>query len=246
MRALRWSLLLMSLLVMGCASTPVHTDDVTGSVAWHATDLQLAKVTVQGQPGERYTFTLVLSNRGGAGDGTFTDLQRTVSAHQVQTAPTHEWDVGDCCQTVNCGSHPRSRTIVPKRSIPVAAQRSSPCIGISCCAGVMSVANPCRCHRSRRPSHRLGITCTWSADVRALSQRPGIRREQVTLGNGTAGEVNLTGPDAARSCGNRFALTRVIQAQQQLTVTMRKFRCAPTMPAMMCRCLIPRARFGIT
>jgi hypothetical protein len=82
-----WPLLLMSLLVMGCASTPVHTDGVAGAVAWHATDFQLAKATVQGQPGERYAFTLVLSDRGGTGV-TFTDLQRTVSAHQVHTAST--------------------------------------------------------------------------------------------------------------------------------------------------------------
>jgi hypothetical protein len=67
MRPLIWSLLLMSLLVGGCASTPVHTDGATGAVAWHAVDFQLAKTTVQGQPGERYAFTLVLSERGGTG-----------------------------------------------------------------------------------------------------------------------------------------------------------------------------------
>ena len=87
MRALRWPLLLMSLLVMGCASTPVHTDGVSGAVAWHATDFQLTKTTVQGQPGEQYAFTLVLSNRGGTGV-TFTTLQRTVSAHKVRAAST--------------------------------------------------------------------------------------------------------------------------------------------------------------
>jgi hypothetical protein len=38
MRALLWPLLLVSLLVVGWASAPVHTDGVTGSVAWHATD----------------------------------------------------------------------------------------------------------------------------------------------------------------------------------------------------------------
>lgn len=87
MRALMWGLLLMSLLVGGCASTPVHTDGVSGSVAWHATDFQLAKATVQGQPGERYAFTLVLSDRGATGV-TFTVLQRTVSAPQVRTVST--------------------------------------------------------------------------------------------------------------------------------------------------------------
>lgn len=33
MRALMWALLLMSLLVAGCALTPIHTDGVTGSAA---------------------------------------------------------------------------------------------------------------------------------------------------------------------------------------------------------------------
>jgi hypothetical protein len=87
MRALLWPLLLVSLLVVGCASAPVHTDGVTGCVAWHATDFQLARATVQGQPGERYALTLVLHNRSGTGI-TFTELQRTVSAHQVHTAAT--------------------------------------------------------------------------------------------------------------------------------------------------------------
>ena len=66
----------MSLLVGGCAS-PVHTDGATDAVAWHAVDFQLAQTTVQGQPGERYAFTLVLRERGGTGV-TFTALQRTV------------------------------------------------------------------------------------------------------------------------------------------------------------------------
>ena len=87
MRALIWPPRLMSLLVVGCALTPVHTDGVTGFVAWHATDFQLTKVTVRGQPGERYAFTLVLSDRGGTGV-TFTALQRTVSAHHVRTTST--------------------------------------------------------------------------------------------------------------------------------------------------------------
>jgi hypothetical protein len=29
----------------------------TGAVAWHVVDFQLAKTTVQGQPGERYALT---------------------------------------------------------------------------------------------------------------------------------------------------------------------------------------------
>jgi hypothetical protein len=87
MRALIRPLLLMSLLVGGCASTLVHTAGVSGSVAWHATDFQLTKAAIQGQPGERYTFTLVLSARGTTGI-TFTVLQQTVSAPKVQTAFT--------------------------------------------------------------------------------------------------------------------------------------------------------------
>jgi len=58
-RGLLWSLLLTSLLVVGCASAPVHTEGVTGPVAWHATEFQLAKNTIQGQPSEWYAFTLV-------------------------------------------------------------------------------------------------------------------------------------------------------------------------------------------
>jgi hypothetical protein len=85
--ALIWPLLLMSLLVVGCASPPVHTNGVTGAVAWHATEFQLTTATVQGQPGERYAFTLVLSDRGGTGV-TCTALQQTVSAHQVRTTST--------------------------------------------------------------------------------------------------------------------------------------------------------------
>jgi hypothetical protein len=58
-RGLLWPLLLTSLLVVGCASAPVHTEGVTGPVAWHATEFQLAKTTIQGQPSEWYAFTLV-------------------------------------------------------------------------------------------------------------------------------------------------------------------------------------------
>jgi hypothetical protein len=87
MKVLMWSLLLTSLMLVGCASAPLHTEGVAGPVAWQATAFQLAKTTIQGQPGERYAFTLVLHNTGGTGV-TFTELQRTVSAHQVQTAST--------------------------------------------------------------------------------------------------------------------------------------------------------------
>jgi hypothetical protein len=46
MRPLIWSLPLMSLLVVGCASPSVHTDGVSSSVAWRATDFQFAKYGV--------------------------------------------------------------------------------------------------------------------------------------------------------------------------------------------------------
>jgi hypothetical protein len=75
----------MSLLVSGCASTPVHTGGISGALAWDAADFQLTETTVEGQAGERYAFTLVLSDRGATGV-TFTALQRTVSAQHVRTA----------------------------------------------------------------------------------------------------------------------------------------------------------------
>lgn len=41
MRALRWPLPPVSLLVGGCASPPAHTEGVTGSAPWYATEFQL-------------------------------------------------------------------------------------------------------------------------------------------------------------------------------------------------------------
>jgi hypothetical protein len=58
MRALIRLLPLIGLLMGGCASTPVHSDGISSSVAWHATEVQLTNATVQGRPGERYAFTL--------------------------------------------------------------------------------------------------------------------------------------------------------------------------------------------
>jgi hypothetical protein len=49
MRGLMWPLLCISVLVGGCASSPVRIDGVSGAVAWHAADVQLAKASVQGQ-----------------------------------------------------------------------------------------------------------------------------------------------------------------------------------------------------
>jgi lamin tail-like protein len=52
---------------------------------------------------------------------------------------------------------------------------------------------------------------------------PDDGREQVTLGNRTAEEVNLAGWMLRDRAGNRFALIGVVPAQQQLTITMREF-----------------------
>jgi hypothetical protein len=48
-------------------------------------------------------------------------------------------------------------------------------------------------------------------------------REQVTLRNETAEDVNLTGWMLRDRAGNRFVLTCSIPAQQPLTITMREF-----------------------
>jgi Lamin Tail Domain len=52
---------------------------------------------------------------------------------------------------------------------------------------------------------------------------PDEGREQVTIGNGTAEAVDLTGWMLRDRAGNRFALTDSVPAQQQLTITMREF-----------------------
>jgi Lamin Tail Domain len=52
---------------------------------------------------------------------------------------------------------------------------------------------------------------------------PDEGREQVTIGNVTAEEVNLAGWLLRDRAGNRFALEGMIPAREQLTVTMRAF-----------------------
>jgi Lamin Tail Domain len=52
---------------------------------------------------------------------------------------------------------------------------------------------------------------------------PDEGREQVTIGNGTAEEVNLTGWMLRDRAGNRFTLTGSVPSQQQLTITMGEF-----------------------
>ena len=62
--------------------------------------------------------------------------------------------------------------------------------------------------------------------IRALlpnPDRPDDGHEQVTIGNGTADEVNLAGWMLRDRAGNRFTPTSVVPAQQQLTITMQVF-----------------------
>lgn len=68
--------------VVGCASAGVRTEGATGPVAWQATDFKLAETTVNNQPGERYSFVLLLKETHGIGI-TFTELQQTVFQHGV-------------------------------------------------------------------------------------------------------------------------------------------------------------------
>jgi predicted CxxxxCH...CXXCH cytochrome family protein len=42
----------------GCTATAVHSDGISSSVAWHATEVQLTNARVQGRPGECFAFTL--------------------------------------------------------------------------------------------------------------------------------------------------------------------------------------------
>jgi Lamin Tail Domain len=62
--------------------------------------------------------------------------------------------------------------------------------------------------------------------IRALLPNPDgpdEGREQVTISNGTAEEVNLAGWMLRDRAGNRFTLTGVVLAQQQLMITMHAF-----------------------
>jgi hypothetical protein len=73
---------LIAALVMGCGSAPIRTEGIAGPVTWQAMDFQLAKATVNNQPGERYSFTLLLKETRGAGM-TFTEIKWTISQHGV-------------------------------------------------------------------------------------------------------------------------------------------------------------------
>ena len=73
---------LIPTLVTGCASAPIRTEGVAGPVTWQALDFQLAKTTINKQPGERYAFTLLVKETRGAGI-TFTEMRWTISQHGV-------------------------------------------------------------------------------------------------------------------------------------------------------------------
>ena len=73
------------LVVAGCAAAPVRLSGVTGPVAWHMTDVQLANNPVLGPPGGHAAFTLLLPERTGVGI-TFTEVAQVVSG--VHLAPT--------------------------------------------------------------------------------------------------------------------------------------------------------------
>ncbi len=82
----------LAALIAGCASPPIRTEGVTGPVTWHAIDLKLAKTTVDGIEGERYSLTLVLKEMNGTSI-TFTNMKRTVFQHHVSRSSPAE-DVG--------------------------------------------------------------------------------------------------------------------------------------------------------
>jgi hypothetical protein len=92
---------LIAALVMGCGSAPIRTEGIAGPVTWQAMDFQLAKATVNNQPGERYSFTLLLKETRGAGM-MFTEIKWTISQHGVtphdlgpdwSVAPPSPWPV---------------------------------------------------------------------------------------------------------------------------------------------------------
>jgi hypothetical protein len=90
-----YSLIGLLVVAMGCATTPGARADVTGAVTWRVTAFQRVPVTVRDRPGERYTFTLLLSEQAGRGI-TFTRVTQTVSAAQVQPmtrAQDGEWSL---------------------------------------------------------------------------------------------------------------------------------------------------------
>jgi len=80
-------MLLMSLLVLvaGCASVLPRPQGTTGPVTWQATDFKLIKTTVNDQPGERYSFTLLIKETSGTGI-TFAEMKWSAFQHGVLSA----------------------------------------------------------------------------------------------------------------------------------------------------------------
>jgi Lamin Tail Domain len=107
------------------------------------------------------------------------------------------------------------------------------------CAKVFNHASALRDSEQTRASDHLPVFADFVfggvepppppvAAVRMLSllpnpEGPDEGRERVTLGNGTAEEVDLAGWLLRDRAGNRFALEGVIPARDQLTITMRAF-----------------------
>lgn len=91
---LRWAMLYLFMisvlaLVAACASASLRTEGVTGPITWQATDFKLAKTTANYQPGERYSFMLVLKEINGVGI-TLTEMKWTVSQHGLSHSPSSQ------------------------------------------------------------------------------------------------------------------------------------------------------------
>ena len=141
------------------------TPPTESSVAWHATEFQLAEAIVQGQSGKRSAFRLARSDHGGIAH-TLTDLPRTVVAHQLQaasTARTGRWRLpphGGRRLPCSCAHD------CPQRSSSGADHRSSPRPGLSCGPARMLEADPSRSSlrwTCRRSAHRRGSASAGKA-----------------------------------------------------------------------------------
>jgi len=73
--------------MLGCATAPVPETATMGAIAWRVTAFQRVPTTIHDRPGERYTFTLLVRHRTGAGI-TVTRVTQTVSARHVPPVTT--------------------------------------------------------------------------------------------------------------------------------------------------------------
>jgi hypothetical protein len=73
------------LVMVGCAMTPVYLEQGAGPVTWRGTAFQVTSMAVHGDPGEHYTFTLLLHECMGTAI-TFTRIAPAVCAHQTAVA----------------------------------------------------------------------------------------------------------------------------------------------------------------